>query len=84
MAVIAAVEKLETTIMSNKKLLATGIVGTLITALCCFTPALVVLLGAVGLSAVVGYLDFVLFPALAIFIGITLYAVWRRTKAQAS
>ncbi|MBO6674063.1 MAG: mercury resistance system transport protein MerF [Rhizobiales bacterium] len=70
--------------MSNKKLLATGIVGTLITALCCFTPALVVLLGAVGLSAVVGYLDFVLFPALAIFIGITLYAVWRRTKAQAS
>jgi len=32
----------------------TGIVGTVIAALCCFTPALVVLLGAVGLSAWLG------------------------------
>lgn len=63
--------------MSDKALLTTGIVGTVLAALCCFTPVLVVLLGAVGLSAVVGYLDVVLLPALAIFVGITVYALWR-------
>ena len=57
--------------MSDKALLKTGIIGTVIAALCCFTPILVVLFGAVGLSAVVGYLDVVLLPALAIFAGIT-------------
>lgn len=70
--------------MNDNKLLATGLVGTIIAALCCFTPVLVILLGAVGLSAIVGYLDIVLLPALAIFIGITIYAVWRKTKAQLS
>ena len=66
--------------MSDKALLKTGIIGTVIAALCCFTPILVVLFGAVGLSAVVGYLDVVLLPALAIFVGITVYALWRRKQ----
>ena len=64
--------------MNNKNLLRTGIVGTIIAALCCFTPVLVVLLGVVGLSAAVGWLDYVLFPTLAIFIGITIYALIRQ------
>jgi len=64
--------------MSRNGLLRLGIAGTVIAALCCFTPVLVILLGAVGLSALVGWLDYVLFPALAVFIGITVYAVWRR------
>ncbi|MCE8008285.1 MAG: hypothetical protein B7X55_01295 [Rhodobacterales bacterium 34-62-10] len=51
-------------------------------ALCCFTPVLVVLLGAVGLSAWLGWLDYVLLPALAFFIGLTAYAVWRRQRRQ--
>ena len=63
--------------MSNR-LLKTGIIGTIIAALCCFTPLLVGLLGVVGLSAVVGYLDYVLMPALAVFILITIYALIRR------
>lgn len=66
--------------MNDKKLLTTGLVGTVIAALCCFTPLLVVLLGAVGLSSIVGYLDIVLLPALAICIGITVYALWRKTR----
>lgn len=66
--------------MSDKALLTTGVIGTVLAALCCFTPVLVVLLGAVGLSAVVGYLDVVLLPALAIFVGITIYALWRRKQ----
>lgn len=64
--------------MNNATLLKTGIIGTIVAALCCFTPVLVVLLGIVGLSAVTGYLDYVLFPALAFFILLTIYALWRR------
>jgi mercuric ion transport protein len=64
--------------MKDKTLLKVGIIGTITAALCCFTPVLVVLFGIVGLSALVGYLDMVLFPALGIFILLTLYALWRK------
>lgn len=67
---------------TDRKLIATGIVGTVIAALCCFTPLLVVLLGAVGLSAWLGWLDYVLLPALAFFVVLTVYAVWRRQQRQ--
>ena len=66
--------------MNDKGLLKVGIIGTLVAALCCFTPVLVVLLGIVGLSAIVGYLDVVLFPALGAFILITIYALVRRAR----
>ena len=55
-----------------------GVAGTVIAAICCFTPVLVVLLGAVGLSAWVGGLDVVLLPALAIFLAITAYGLVKR------
>lgn len=65
---------------SDSRLLKMGVIGAVILALCCFTPVLVVLLGVVGLSAVLGWLDYVLLPALAFFIGLTIYAVWRRYR----
>lgn len=61
-------------------LLKVGIIGSVIAALCCFTPILVILLGVIGLSSVVGYLDYVLLPALGIFLGITFYALIVRMK----
>lgn len=64
----------------NDRLLATGIIGTVVAALCCFTPILAVLFGLIGLSAVLGWIDYVLFPALAFFVGLTIYAVWRRQR----
>ncbi len=64
----------------NDKLLLTGVVGTVVAALCCFTPILVVLLGAVGLSTLLGVLDYVLIPALIFFLGLTIYALWRRRE----
>lgn len=64
----------------GRRLLITGIVGTVIAALCCFTPVLALLFGLVGLSAVLGWIDFALLPALAFFIGLTIYAVWRRQR----
>lgn len=63
--------------MNDRKLLGTGIVGTVVAALCCFTPVLAVVLGAVGLSAWLGWLDYVLLPALAVFAGLTVYALFR-------
>ena len=67
----------------KNRLLKFGIFGTAFAALCCFTPFLVVLFGIVGLSAMVGYLDYVLFPALGIFIVLTIYALWRKRKSDA-
>jgi mercuric ion transport protein len=67
--------------MNNRTLLRTGLIGTVVTALCCFTPILVILFGVIGLSAVLGWLDYVLLPALAVFVGITIYALWRRQQA---
>jgi mercuric ion transport protein len=69
--------------MNERRLLKVGIVGAAITALCCFTPALVVLLGALGLSAIVGVLDYVLLPALLIFVGLIIYALIRKSRAAA-
>ncbi|MEQ8195633.1 MAG: mercury resistance system transport protein MerF [Rhodospirillales bacterium] len=67
--------------MKNATLLRTGIIGTVIAALCCFTPVLVILFGALGLAAAVGWLDYVLFPALIFFIGLTFFALWSRRSA---
>jgi len=68
--------------LKDDKLLKVGVIGTVIAALCCFTPILVVLVGIVGLSAIIGYLDFVLFPALGVFILITVYALIRRKRRE--
>jgi mercuric ion transport protein len=65
--------------MSNRTL-QIGLIGSALAAICCFTPALVILLGAVGLSAAVGYLDIVLLPALAFFLFITGYTLWKRRQ----
>ena len=40
----------------------------------------VVLAPKIGLSALLGWLDVVLLPALAVFIGLTIYALWRRQR----
>ncbi len=69
--------------MREDTFLKLGVVGTVIVALCCFTPVLVALLVFLGLSALTGTLDLVLLPALVFFIGLTIYAVWRRRRTSA-
>jgi mercuric ion transport protein len=64
----------------SHRLLRIGVVGTVVAAVCCFTPVLVVLMSAVGLSALTSCLDVVLLPALAIFLGLTGYALWTRNR----
>lgn len=58
----------------------TSFISAIVVAVCCFTPILVILLTAVGLSWLVGYLDFVLFPVLFIFVTLTAYAWWRNNQ----
>lgn len=69
--------------MKDATILKTGIIGSVIAAICCFTPVLVVVFGVVGLSAWLGWLDYVLLPALAIFLGMSAYGLWRRQRAAA-
>lgn len=63
--------------ISDRKLLGIGIGGTVIAAICCFTPALVILLGALGLSALLAFADFVLLPALVMFAALTVVVALR-------
>ena len=63
--------------MNNATLLKTGLTGTVITGLCCFTPILVIALGTVGLTAIVGWLDLVLLPLLGVFLLIA-FVAWKR------
>jgi mercuric ion transport protein len=70
--------------MTNSRItLKTGIIGSVVTAICCATPILVLALGAFGLSAWLGWVDYVLLPMLAVFIGMTAYGLWRRRRAAA-
>lgn len=68
--------------MKDGTILRTGVLGTVVAGLCCFTPILVITLGALGLSAWVGWLDVVLLPALAAFLGMVGYGLWRRRASS--
>lgn len=82
MRTIKTTETVAMTESDEKKLLKTGIIGSVILAICCFTPILVILLGVIGLSAIVGWLDYVLLPGLGVFLAITGYALWKRGLAK--
>ena len=66
--------------MSPDSLLKTGLIGSIIAALCCLTPVLTVLLGALWFGWLVGYLDYILLPVIVIFLGLVGYALWRRAQ----
>lgn len=68
--------------MKNKFAI-TGFTGALFAALCCFTPFLPIVLPAIGLGGLMGYIynDAVLLPALAIFLVIAGYGFWRGKAA---
>lgn len=66
--------------MNDSALINTGVVGAVIAAICCATPILVVALGAVGLSALTGYLDYVLLPVLTLCIGMIVFGMYKRRQ----
>ncbi len=69
--------------MKDRALIGTGACGTAIAAACCFTPLLVVALPAFGLATWLGWIDYVLFPALAFFAALTAYGFYRQRRATA-
>jgi mercuric ion transport protein len=70
--------------MADKKLLKTGLISSAVMAVCCFTPVLVLTMGAVGLSGLVGWwLDLLLLPALALFVLMAGYGFYRLRRRRA-
>jgi len=73
--------KTEGRAMKNK-LLKIGCIGVVITALCCFTPLLVVFLVAIGFAGIIVYLDYVLLPLLGFFVILTCIGIYRMKKGD--
>jgi mercuric ion transport protein len=67
--------------MADNRLVATGLIGIAAAALCCFTPILVALLAAVGLSAAILMLDYVLLPAAGVCLVLLVWGLVRRRRA---
>lgn len=57
-----------------KKRLSGVVIATILVALCCFTPILIIALAGLGLGTLTAYLDFFLFPALFILLGLSCLA----------
>jgi len=64
--------------MNEDKMLKRGLFGSVFAAICCFTPFLVFVVAGVGLSAIVGWLDYALFPLLFASLGVVAHALWLR------
>ncbi len=69
--------------MKNRQL-KIGLIGTVTTAVCCVTPILVIILGGLGATAIVAYLDWVLYPLLGLFLLLTGYGLYRSKSAKES
>lgn len=67
--------------MKDLTIIRAGLVGTVGAAICCFTPTLVIGLGVVGLSASLGWLDYVLRPTFFLSLGVVAYGLWRQRQA---
>jgi mercuric ion transport protein len=68
--------------MRDGALITTGIVGGVLAAICCATPLLAVVFGAVGLTAWLTKADYVLIPSLIICLGLIGVGVYRRHLRQ--
>lgn len=68
--------------MKDTTLMRTGVVGAVVAAICCATPLLAVVLGAVGLSAWAAKADYILMPVLVLFIALVGWALARRQKEK--
>lgn len=65
--------------MQKESLFKTGLWGTIVTAVCCFTPVLPWVLGLIGLAILIPYLDYVLFPLLFVFLALAFWG-WRHAR----
>ncbi len=68
--------------MSGRRLFGVGVIGSIVAALCC-TPLLAIALGALGLSAWLAWSDYVVLPALLVFLAVAAYGFtrWRADRS---
>jgi mercuric ion transport protein len=65
--------------VDNNKLIVTGVTGAAITAFCstCGAPLLATVLAALGLSAWLGSIDYLLLAVMVLFLGLSGYGLYR-------
>ena len=68
--------------MNQRRLFRIGAIGTVITALCCFTPFLVIGLTSLGLVGAIAYLDMILLPLLGIFALLLIFALIQKVRSN--
>ena len=64
--------------MRDRALITTGAVGAGLAAVCCATPLLALVFGAVGLTAWLAKADYVVIPALIVCLGLIAFGLYRR------
>jgi mercuric ion transport protein len=62
----------------DRTLITTGAIGAVVAAICCMTPLLVVVLGAVGLTAWLAKANYVLISALILCLALIAFGLYRR------
>jgi mercuric ion transport protein len=68
--------------MRDRTLITTGVVGAVVAAVCCATPLLAILFGALGLTAWLAKADYVLIPALILCLALIGFSLYRRRPRQ--
>ena len=68
--------------MNSRRLFRIGAVGTVITALCCFTPLLVIGLTSLGFVGAIAYLDMILLPLLGICALLLAFALMQKVRSN--
>lgn len=68
--------------MRDGALITTGVVGGVLAAICCATPLLAVVFGAVDLTGRLTKADYVLIPSLIICLGLIGVGLYRRRVRQ--
>jgi mercuric ion transport protein len=64
--------------MKDRNLIAAGVVGAVLAAICCAAPFLAVVLGAFGLTAWLAKAAYAVMPALLVCLGLVAYRLNRR------
>jgi mercuric ion transport protein len=67
--------------VNNRSLIATGGIGGVVAVICCATPILAIVFGALGLAGWLSKADYVLIPAVLICLGLVALGLYRRGVA---
>ena len=67
--------------MNDRSLIATGGVAAVLAAICCATPILAIVFGAIGLTAWIARADYVVLPVLLVGVALVGLGLYRRNAA---